>query len=128
MLAFAAILAAAPADDGSIHVSIGVAIILAALVLVAGALIGGKIFSAPRPKAPQKSRVSTPGITSPQAEGAEIEDGIPAPVLAVIAAAIRTALEDQRFVLRGVRTIDPRESLAWSAEGRRSIYASKNLR
>lgn len=55
-------------------------------------------------------------------------EGIPAPIFAVIAAAVSTALGDRRFLIQGVQAADPRASLAWSAEGRRSIYASKNLR
>lgn len=109
---------------GGIQVSLGVAIILAALILVLGAFIGGAIFSRPRPGTSRSS--VKPTSTELPSSGA-VQD-IPAPVLAVIAAAVRTALEDEHFVLRGVRAIDPRESLAWSAEGRRSIYASKNLR
>jgi hypothetical protein len=64
------------------------------------------------------------GATQPSPAG----DGIPAPVFAVIAAAVSTALGNQRFIIQGVQVADPRSSLAWSAEGRRSIYASKNLR
>jgi Na+-transporting methylmalonyl-CoA/oxaloacetate decarboxylase gamma subunit len=55
-------------------------------------------------------------------------EGIPGPVFAAIAAAVSTALADQRFVIRGVQTVDPRQNLAWGAEGRRSIYASRNVR
>lgn len=56
------------------------------------------------------------------------QGGIPAPVFAAIAAAVSTALGDRRFIIQGVQAADPRANLAWSAEGRRSIYASKNLR
>lgn len=53
---------------------------------------------------------------------------IPGPVFAAIAAAVSTALGDHRFVIRGVQTVDPRDNLAWGAEGRRSIYASHQVR
>lgn len=59
---------------------------------------------------------------------AEAAAQIPAPIYAVIAAAVATALEDRHFVIHGVQTMDPRASLAWSAEGRRSIYATRNVR
>jgi Na+-transporting methylmalonyl-CoA/oxaloacetate decarboxylase gamma subunit len=55
-------------------------------------------------------------------------ESIPGPVFAAIAAAVSTALADQRFVIRGVQTVDPRQNLAWGAEGRRSIYATRNVR
>jgi hypothetical protein len=48
-------------------------------------------------------------------------------VLAAIAGAV-AALGDSRFAIRGVQVADPRQNLAWSAEGRRSIYASRNVR
>ncbi len=53
---------------------------------------------------------------------------IPGEIFAAIAAAVQVALENQEVVIHGVRSADPRTNLAWSAEGRRSIYASKNLR
>lgn len=53
---------------------------------------------------------------------------IPPPLHAVIAAAVATALEDRRFVIQGIRMVDPRSSLAWSAEGRRNIYATRKVR
>jgi Na+-transporting methylmalonyl-CoA/oxaloacetate decarboxylase gamma subunit len=58
---------------------------------------------------------------------AEVEP-IPGAVHAVIAAAVATVLADRQFIIHGVRTADPRANMAWGAEGRRSIYASKNLR
>ena len=53
---------------------------------------------------------------------------IPPPLHAVIAAAVATVLQDRTFVIQGIRTVDPRSSLAWSAEGRRSIYATRRVR
>jgi len=55
-------------------------------------------------------------------------DDISPAVLAAIAGAVAAALGDSRFAIRGVQVADPRQNLAWSAEGRRSIYASRNVR
>jgi hypothetical protein len=41
---------------------------------------------------------------------------------------VAATLGDSRFAIRGVQVADPRQNLAWSAEGRRSIYASRNVR
>jgi hypothetical protein len=71
---------------------------------------------APLQASPQPP-ASAPGTTA-----------IPAHIQAVIAAAVSTAFEDRQFVIHGIHTEDPRGNLAWGAEGRRSIYASKNLR
>jgi hypothetical protein len=49
-------------------------------------------------------------------------------ILAAIAGAVAAALGDNRFAIRGVQVADPRQNLAWGAEGRRSIYASRNVR
>lgn len=77
----------------------------------------------------QRARVAASRPVPPEIPAATPGQGdIPAPVFAVIAAAVSTALGDRRFVIQGVQAADPRASLAWSAEGRRSIYASKNLR
>lgn len=54
--------------------------------------------------------------------------GIPGEIHAAIAAAVSVALADRQFVIYGVRSADPRLNLAWGAEGRRSIYASRQLR
>lgn len=59
---------------------------------------------------------------------ASVAQQIPGPVYAAIAAAVATVLEDRQFVIRGVQTMDPRSSLAWGAEGRRSIYATRSVR
>lgn len=53
---------------------------------------------------------------------------IPPPVFAAIAAAVSTALGDTRFTIRGVQAVDPRDNLAWGAEGRRTIYATRKVR
>ncbi len=81
----------------------------------------GRIFIAAQAKQASAVAPSTPA--SP-ATG----EAIPGPVFAAIAAAVSTALADQRFVIRGVQTVDPRQNLAWGAEGRRSIYASRKVR
>lgn len=65
-----------------------------------------------------------PTATAPNA--AEVD--IPPAVLAAIAGSVAAALGDRRFAIRGVKVVDPRQNLAWSAEGRRSIYASRNIR
>ena len=52
---------------------------------------------------------------------------VPLPASA-IAAAVSTTLGDNRFIIHGVKAADPRENLAWGAEGRRSIYASRKVR
>jgi Na+-transporting methylmalonyl-CoA/oxaloacetate decarboxylase gamma subunit len=78
--------------------------------------------------AAQSRRASAPAPAGPATPVAGGGDEISGPVFAAIAAAVSTALGDQRFVIRGVQTVDPRQNLAWSAEGRRSIYASRNVR
>jgi hypothetical protein len=62
--------------------------------------------------------------SAPSASG----EAIPAPVFAAIAAAVSTALGDQNFTIHGVKAADPRENLAWGAEGRRTIYATRKVR
>jgi hypothetical protein len=88
----------------------------------------GRIFAAldaRRAPASAAAQVTTPS-RPPAAAPAEGE--IPSAVLAAIAGAVSAALGDSRFAIRGVQVADPRQNLAWSAEGRRSIYASRNLR
>lgn len=84
----------------------------------------GRFFIATQSKRAAAPVAPTPPATPVAPSGAEI----PGPVFAAIAAAVSTALGDQRFAIRGVQTVDPRQNLAWSAEGRRSIYASRNVR
>ena len=71
--------------------------------------------------APTLRPVEAPAPTSPEEE-------IPSAVLAAIAGAVTAALGDSRFAIRGVKVADPRQNLAWSAEGRRTIYASHQVR
>lgn len=61
-------------------------------------------------------------------EPAPTAEEIPTAVLAAIAGAVAAALGDSRFAIRGVKVADPRQNLAWSAEGRRTIYASHQVR
>lgn len=56
---------------------------------------------------------------------AESTSEIPGPVLAAISAAVSVALEGRHFV---VYSISPAGRGAWSAEGRRAIYRSHQLR
>ena len=71
-----------------------------------------------------------PGVPAPDRKAAPTgaQEDIPATVLAAIAGAVAAVLGDSRFAIRGVQVADPRQNLAWSAEGRRSIYASRNVR
>ena len=81
----------------------------------------GRIFIAAQAKKASAAAPATPAAPA-------TSEAIPGPVFAAIAAAVSTALADQRFIIRGVQTVDPRQNLAWGAEGRRSIYASRNVR
>jgi hypothetical protein len=98
--------------------------VLAMLVAIIGRIF---IAYSERQKRLKASALAAAG-TSGTNQSSPAEGSIPAPVFAVIAAAVSTALGDRRFIIQGVQVADPRASLAWSAEGRRSIYASKNLR
>ena len=75
--------------------------------------------------APAPARATVPAIAPAPAT---TEEEIPTAILAAIAGAVAAALGDSRFAIRGVKVADPRQNLAWSAEGRRSIYASHNVR
>ena len=101
----------------------GTMALVAAVIGVAACLIWfAKNFSVVRvPQTP-------PRPASAPAAGSAGTVAIPAHIQAVIAAAVATALGDRHFVIHGIHTEDPRGNLAWGAEGRRSIYASKNLR
>jgi hypothetical protein len=97
----------------------GILVVLSALGgLALGVWLAGRIFAA-------RDRRAAAAVAPPPPVAAEEISG---PVLAVIAAAVQTALQDEHFLIHGIRSVDPRDGLAWSAEGRRSIYASKNLR
>jgi Na+-transporting methylmalonyl-CoA/oxaloacetate decarboxylase gamma subunit len=97
--------------------TLGVLAILVSLI--------GKIFIA-RAKLQPAPATATSKVEKPDAvPGSE---SIPGPIFAAIAAAVSTALSDRRFVIHGVQAADPRQNLAWGAEGRRSIYASRKVR
>ena len=87
--------------------------VLALLVALLGRVISA--FEARRTPAPSPVAVPAP-------------ETIPGPVFAAVAAAVSTALGDHRFVIHSVQAVDPRLNLAWSAEGRRSIYATRQVR
>ncbi len=84
----------------------------------------GKVFILRDRRAAQAASAVAPRPAEKEATSSEI----PGPVLAAIAAAVTTVLEQQRHRIHGIRAVDPRGNMAWGAEGRRSIYASKNLR
>lgn len=95
---------------------------LGVLALMVSAI--GKVFIALDKRSTPAGAPPAPAVPAPSAP-----DGpVPGPVYAVIAAAVSTALGDRRVVIHGVRIADPRGNLAWGVEGRRSIYAGKNLR
>jgi len=75
----------------------------------------GKIFAATESK---------PETAAPTATR-EIKDEIPGPVLAAISAAVSATLEGRHFVIYDVARAG---RSAWSAEGRRAIYRSHQLR
>jgi hypothetical protein len=75
----------------------------------------GKIFAATE---------AGPATAAP-APATEPEIEIPGVVLAAISAAVSVALEGRRFVIYDVA---PSGRAAWSAEGRRAIYRSHQLR
>jgi len=126
MIPFPALLAVSLPDDPTFADNLqfqltGLAVVLFTLTLLAilVALVG-RIFIAL-----QKKSEAPSATTAPAAPAA---GPIPGPVFAAIAAAVATTLADRRFVIRGVQVADPRQNLAWGAEGRRSIYASRNVR
>ena len=75
----------------------------------------GKIFTATEA---EPAAVAPAPPTEPEVE-------IPGPVLAAISAAVSVALEGRNFVIYDVA---PAGRAAWSAEGRRAIYRSHQLR
>ena len=75
----------------------------------------GRIFTATESK--PAVAANTPS-SAPETE-------IPGPVLAAISAAVSVALEGRHFVIYDVA---PAGRAAWSAEGRRAIYRSHQLR
>lgn len=97
---------------------------LGSLALLVGLI--GRIFAALESRRIGSPPASPTPVREERPDHAPEE--IPAPVLAAIAGAVAAALNDSRFAIRGVQMADPSQNLAWSAEGRRSIYASRNVR
>jgi hypothetical protein len=103
-----------------------VAFTLGALAFLVG-LIGRLFASLDARRAAVSAAWPGPAPARTPAPAPSAEDISPA-VLAAIAGAVAAALGDSRFAIRGVQVADPRQNLAWGAEGRRSIYASRNVR
>lgn len=98
---------------------------LGSLAILVGLV--GRIFAAleeRRTEVRPATAATTPARTTVPATTEEISPA----VLAAIAAAVSATLGDRRFTIRGVQVADPRQNAAWSAEGRRTIYASHNVR
>jgi hypothetical protein len=96
---------------------------LGSLALLVGLI--GRIFAALDAR---HARPPSASLPAPAPAPSPAEAGISPAVLAAIAGAVAAALGDSRFAIRGVQVADPRQNLAWSAEGRRSIYASRHVR
>ena len=96
---------------------------LGSLAVLVGLI--GRIFAALDARQAAAPAAAPARTAAPAPTGTE---EISPAVLAAIAGAVAATLGDKRFAIRGVQVADPRQSLAWSAEGRRSIYASRNLR
>jgi Na+-transporting methylmalonyl-CoA/oxaloacetate decarboxylase gamma subunit len=125
MIPFPALLAISLPDNPTFADNVqfqltGLAVVVFTLTLLAilVALVG-RIFIALQKKAPPAAGPVPATGPSPAVDGA---------VYAAIAAAVATVLSDRRFLIRGVQSVDPRQNLAWGAEGRRSIYASRRVR
>jgi hypothetical protein len=103
-----------------------VAFTLGALAFLVG-LIGRLFASLDARRASVSAALPGPAPARTPAPAPAAEEISPA-VLAAIAGAVAAVLGDSRFAIRGVQVADPRQNLAWSAEGRRSIYASRNVR
>lgn len=76
--------------------------------------IAGKIFATSGAKQRATASPERPAVA-----------GIPGPVMAAISAAVSVALEGRHYV---VYDVAPSGRGAWSAEGRRAIYRSRQLR
>lgn len=99
---------------------------LGSLALLVGLI--GRVFAALDARHAPPPVAVRPAPTSHPPAPAPAEGEIPSAILAAIAGAVSAALGDRRFAIRGVQVADPRTNAAWSAEGRRSIYASRNVR
>ena len=97
---------------------------LGSLALLVGLI--GRFFIALDARRAASATLTVAPVAAP--EPAPAGEEIPTAVLAAIAGAVAAALGDSRFAIRGVKVADPRQNLAWSAEGRRTIYASHQVR
>lgn len=101
----------------------------AVLVLVAaGLLVLAKIVSDLRAEVRSLRSAAGSGIKpaqNPAADDASSQSGeIPADVFAAIVSAVYLTLGDNHQII----SVSPSESLAWSREGRRSIFRSHTFR
>lgn len=106
------------------------------LVVVAGLLVLAKIVSDLRaevrslrkgmvPAKPEQTSQAAPVAPSaPAAAAPAPSDEIPADIYAAIVSAIHFTLGDSHQIV----SVSPAESLAWSREGRRSIFRSHTFR
>ena len=106
------------------------------LLVTAGLLVLAKIVSdlraevrslrgAPASESkPLQAQSTTPATASAVAPQTPPSDEIPADVFSAIAAAVYCTLGDTHRVV----SVTPAESLAWSREGRRSIFRSHTFR
>jgi len=117
MIALASSLPAHPAWTENLQYQLtGFLVVLFALGSIAILVwIIGKTFAATESK---------PAAAAPIAPSVP-ETEIPGPVLAAISAAVSVALQGRHFVIYDVA---PAGRSAWSAEGRRAIYRSHQLR
>lgn len=99
---------------------------LGSLALLVG-LIGHFFTASASHRAPAGTAAPSP-VPSRTPSPAASDEEIPSAVLAAIAGAVAATLGDSRFAIRGVKVADPKQNLAWSAEGRRTIYASHQIR
>lgn len=98
------------------------------LLVTAGLLVLAKIVSDLRAEVRAlrggAAPAAAPAPTVPQAAPQPAPGEIPADVFAVIASAVYCTLGDSHRVV----SVTPAESLAWSREGRRSIFRSHTFR
>jgi hypothetical protein len=102
------------------------------LLVTAGLLVLAKIVSDLRaevrglrgPTAPENRPLPAPATAHAAPSHAMPSDEIPADVFTAIVSAVYCTLDDQHRIV----SVSPAESLAWSREGRRSIFRSHTFR
>ena len=102
------------------------------LLVTAGLLVLAKIVSDLRaeirslrgPTAAENRPLPAPATASASLPQATRPDEIPADVFTAIVSAVYCTLDDQHRIV----SVSPAESLAWSREGRRSIFRSHTFR